>query len=79
MGILDDDFKYTPAAKTDIKLTLLKHGHQQREHHYDELARLRTLRTQLDAFARFQDGKAIFDEVVFEEMLAEADGCANDK
>lgn len=79
MGILDKEFVYTPAAQTDIRRHFVKHGMTQREHHYDELSRLRTLRRQLDAFAKFKDGKAIFDEAVFEEMLNEADGCGNDK
>lgn len=75
MGILDKDFVYTPAAQTDIRSRLVANGMKQREHHYDELARLRTLRRQLDAFATFKNGKAIFDEGRFEEMLNQADGC----
>ena len=79
MGILDKDFVYVTAAQTDIARRFRAAGLTQREVSYDELSRLRTLRRQLDAFAKFKDGKAIFDEAVFEEMLNEADGCRNDK
>lgn len=79
MGILDKEFVYTPAAQTDIAKRFRAAGMTQREVSYDELARLRTLRRQLDAFAKFKDGKAFFDEDTFEEMLNEADGCRNDE
>lgn len=79
MGILDKDFIYTPSANTDISETLRKHGANIRMHSYDELARLRKLRRQLDAHTRFKDGFAMIPEHVFEDMLNEADGCANDE
>lgn len=78
MGILDKNFIYTPSANTDITETLRKHGANIRQHSYDELARLRKLRRQLDAHARFKDGFAYIPEHLFEEMLADADGCGND-
>lgn len=73
-SILDKEFEYTRAAATDITKTLMKHGFKPREHHYDELARLRQLRRRLDAYTKFKDGMAFIPEDLFEEMLNDADG-----
>lgn len=74
-SILDKDFVYTNSASTNIRERLIANGMKTRDHHYDELARLRKLRRQLDEYARFVHDAVIFDEHLFEEMLAEADGC----
>ena len=77
-SILDKDFEYTNSASTDIRLRFIANGLKPRKPQYSELERLRRFRRQVESLAGFVNGRVTFDEMVFEEMLAEADGVSND-
>lgn len=77
-SILDKDFKYTPAVATNIMERFIANGLQPRKQPMTELERLRQFRRQIEAMAKYSNCKVVFDEIAFEDLLAEADGVFND-
>lgn len=77
-SILDKNFQYTPAVATNIMERFIANGLQPRKPQLTELERLRQFRRKIEAHANFANHKVIFAEDIFEELLAECDGIAND-
>lgn len=77
-SILDPTFRYTPAVATNIMDRFVANGLQPRKPAMSELERLRQFRREIEAHATFANHKVILSDHVFEELLAEADGVAND-
>jgi len=76
--LLDPSFQYIPACATDIRERFIANGMVPKKPILSEIERLRLFKRQIETLASFVDGRVTFDEQVFEDILAEADGASND-